>query len=253
MTPLHLVQLRFDPRGLLAHARNRSRGRRSGDLGYVTHMVLKELFGAQAPQPFRLKTAEDFFTVLGYAEHDHHTLLTTAQAVAEPDVLSIWRRDGAFSKPMPEMPAGMRLGFELVAAPTRRVRGSTVTGGGDPERALRAVKGEGASYEVDAWVAERLRLGDAAAPREDVYRAWLVEQVTRIGGAELDHIDLEPHRERFARKGTGDDSAARHEHTLVLYRGTLRVTDPAAFHTLLARGIGRHRAFGLGMLLLRPV
>jgi CRISPR system Cascade subunit CasE len=30
------------------------------------------------------------------------------------------------------------------------------------------------------------------------------------------------------------------------------VADPAAFAQLLARGVGRHRAFGLGMLLLRP-
>ena len=34
--------------------------------------------------------------------------------------------------------------------------------------------------------------------------------------------------------------------------GTLTVGDPDAFSRLLARGIGRHRAFGFGMLLLRP-
>ncbi|MEE8524028.1 MAG: type I-E CRISPR-associated protein Cas6/Cse3/CasE [Thermoanaerobaculia bacterium] len=37
-----------------------------------------------------------------------------------------------------------------------------------------------------------------------------------------------------------------------LLTGTLEVTDPDAFATLLARGVGRHRAFGFGMLLLRP-
>jgi CRISPR system Cascade subunit CasE len=35
-------------------------------------------------------------------------------------------------------------------------------------------------------------------------------------------------------------------------RGNLIVSDPAAFAQLLARGIGRHRAYGFGMLLLRP-
>ena len=38
----------------------------------------------------------------------------------------------------------------------------------------------------------------------------------------------------------------------VTFRGTLQVTDPDRFHALLARGVGRHRAFGFGMLLLRP-
>jgi CRISPR system Cascade subunit CasE len=37
------------------------------------------------------------------------------------------------------------------------------------------------------------------------------------------------------------------------FRGTLRVDDPARFAAAaLARGVGRHRAFGFGMLLLRP-
>jgi CRISPR system Cascade subunit CasE len=33
--------------------------------------------------------------------------------------------------------------------------------------------------------------------------------------------------------------------------GQLRVTDPKAFTQLLASGVGRHRAFGFGLLLLR--
>jgi len=38
----------------------------------------------------------------------------------------------------------------------------------------------------------------------------------------------------------------------VTFTGTLEVTDSAAFSALLARGLGRHRAFGFGMLLLAP-
>jgi CRISPR system Cascade subunit CasE len=34
--------------------------------------------------------------------------------------------------------------------------------------------------------------------------------------------------------------------------GQLRVTSPDAFAQLLANGLGRHRAFGFGLLLLRP-
>ena len=33
-------------------------------------------------------------------------------------------------------------------------------------------------------------------------------------------------------------------------KGSLRITDPTAFAHLVARGVGRHRAFGFGMLLL---
>ena len=34
--------------------------------------------------------------------------------------------------------------------------------------------------------------------------------------------------------------------------GTVTVTDPDRFAAALARGIGRHRSFGFGMLLLTP-
>ncbi|MFG1332515.1 type I-E CRISPR-associated protein Cas6/Cse3/CasE [Xanthobacter autotrophicus] len=40
-------------------------------------------------------------------------------------------------------------------------------------------------------------------------------------------------------------------HSAVLV-GTLTVRDAQAFAALLARGVGRHRAFGYGMLLLSP-
>lgn len=35
-----------------------------------------------------------------------------------------------------------------------------------------------------------------------------------------------------------------------LLRGCLRVLEPDAFAHLVARGVGRHRSFGFGMLLL---
>ena len=37
-----------------------------------------------------------------------------------------------------------------------------------------------------------------------------------------------------------------------LIRGELEITDGAKFAKLLAGGIGRHKAYGYGMLLLRP-
>ena len=36
-------------------------------------------------------------------------------------------------------------------------------------------------------------------------------------------------------------------------QGTLTVAEPGEFTDLVAHGVGRHRAYGYGMLLLRPV
>jgi CRISPR system Cascade subunit CasE len=38
-----------------------------------------------------------------------------------------------------------------------------------------------------------------------------------------------------------------------LFSGQLQVNDGDAFARLVTSGIGRHRSFGFGMLLLRPV
>jgi CRISPR system Cascade subunit CasE len=37
-----------------------------------------------------------------------------------------------------------------------------------------------------------------------------------------------------------------------VFNGQLQIADPVAFAALVARGVGRHRAFGFGMLLLKP-
>ena len=50
-------------------------------------------------------------------------------------------------------------------------------------------------------------------------------------------------RKRHARYSEGPDA---------VMRGILTITDSDAFSELLAHGIGRHRAYGYGMLLLRP-
>jgi len=42
------------------------------------------------------------------------------------------------------------------------------------------------------------------------------------------------------------------ERPQALLKGVLTVKESNTFNRLLARGIGRHRAFGYGMLLLKP-
>ena len=66
---------------------------------------------------------------------------------------------------------------------------------------------------------------------------------------ELDSVKLvsfqrtRAHRKLRARHTEGPDA---------VMRGVLTVTGPEAFASTLAQGIGRHRSYGFGMLLLRP-
>ena len=88
-----------------------------------------------------------------------------------------------------------------------------------------------------------------AAQPGTVYGEWLARQLDARGGARLESAMLQSFqrtraiRKRHSRYSEGPDA---------LMRGNLEVTDGDAFAKLLSGGIGRHRAYGYGMLLLRP-
>jgi CRISPR system Cascade subunit CasE len=66
----------------------------------------------------------------------------------------------------------------------------------------------------------------------------------RIESFQVDRFARRHHREDVRKLVKGRPA--------VTFEGTLTVTDGEQFEALLARGVGRHRAFGFGMLLLRP-
>ncbi|RDW11761.1 type I-E CRISPR-associated protein Cas6/Cse3/CasE, partial [Paracoccus thiocyanatus] len=100
--------------------------------------------------------------------------------------------------------------------------------------------------EIDAFLAEALRSG-SARPREAVYLDWLAARLAPAARLERENSRLHAfQRSAINRNGRALDGPD------AIIHGTLSVTDPAGFADLLARGIGRHRSYGYGMLLLRP-
>lgn len=254
MSELHLIQLRLDMERLYQHGKARGRKGAQKDLGYLVHMVLLELFGSLAPKPFQLKIGNDTVSVLGYSSANIDALKQQAQMTAEPDVLAIccWE-DTPPSKPMPKIwPVGHRLGYEVLTYPIRRIGAQTAGAGARP--LTKGNKGKRATREVDAWLAEKLRTGEEPASREAVYEAWLRDEFKRRGGADLETVRVEQWRSSSLwRPHHGQVKGASPKRAQVLFRGALQITDSDEFHAMLVRGIGRHRAFGLGMLLLRPL
>ena len=156
-------------------------------------------------------------------------------------------------KPMPaEWRVGLRLGFEARVRPIVRLERDTARVSAEREFAFRG-GGRRRGKECDAFQYEALQhpKGEMKRTREQVYVDWLDKQFKRLGGANLDKGKTKLvsfRRARAVRKlhrrySEGPDA---------LMRGELEVTDSVAFGALLERGIGRHRAYGYGMLLLRP-
>ncbi len=186
--------------------------------------------------------------VLGYTCVGEDELREHAATYADPARYAACAWDGLASKPMPEISAGRRLGFELRACPVVRLAAELEVAGKDgvPQRYE-------VGQEVDSWVHRRFMAREPEeVGREVAYADWLRE---RLGGAaEVTIVRLDGFRRlKLVRRDHSSPRKARIlERPDALLRGDLEVRDGAAFLQLLARGVGRHRAYGFGMVLLRP-
>lgn len=229
-TPLTMLELRLDPQALIRFAQDQNLNRnRDEDLGYISHAWLKALFQERAPKPYRLIHGATL-KLLGYSTDTGPDLLDQARTFANPLALGVTRiEELQHAKPMPnEWRSGRRLGFEVLACPTSRKAG----------------------HEKDLYRhrMERLTAGEQAPSRESLYREWLEKQISYA--AHLEAATLE--KFRFVSHYRRGMKPKKLERPQALLKGVLTVAESDAFNHLLARGIGRHRAFGYGMLLLKP-
>jgi CRISPR system Cascade subunit CasE len=283
---LHMLHLPIRPRELLACGREHRLVSDAGavDLGYLVHALLTRALGDRAPKPFDIQTAPAGerrvggppvsagpLRVLAYGGADAATLRESAARFGDASAQAAIAWDDASSKPMPLFSTGQRLGFRVRICPILRVgkQHPRFTPGAevDPYLALiaRGVAERAAARPGASEATLKREVVDAAPPREAVYRDWLTD---RIGpAAHVAYARLVSVRDaRLWRRGTPGDgaAAAMHGHQRprmgsraaigrreAVFEGMLEVADAALFRQLLARGVGRHRAFGFGMLLLR--
>ena len=215
--------------------------KRLRDPDHAMHCLLVECFGDLAPKPFRLIVPRGGSTgcLYGYGQVGADALRESAAICADPLQSQVIPEDKLDSKPMPsEWRTNKILGFEVRIRPI--VRRPRV----DANRPSR-------EWDVFQAEAERYPKGGMKRSREEVYAEWLSAQLDRSGGATL---DLERTKlVSFQRvRGFRKQNARHSEGPDAVMRGVLTITDPTEFTSLLARGIGRHRAYGYGMLLLRP-
>ena len=237
MTRLHLISLPLELRPFRQWAGARQFGT---DEGRALHHLLGETFGKGALQPFRLMVAPGARcgTLYAYTLSDQDSLQQTALETGLPDALDVCDPGRLSIKTMPERwSEGRRLAFDLRTRPVRRLL----------KPAGKFAKGA----EVDAFLLEVLRRFPDGPPvqggieRETVYRDWLAERLT--GAARLEQVRSARLERSIVQRGNksleGPD---------VTFHGELVITDATAFAKTLAAGVGRHTAYGYGMLLLRP-
>ena len=240
---VHLVELPVSLKQLHIWAARRL-GRAAGDEGLALHHLLGEIFGPAVLQPFRLMIAPRAMhgTIYAYTEHDATYLQAQARSVMMPDHAAVIALDRLRSLPRPQSAwqAGQRLGFDVKARPVVRLA-ADMAGLNEAGQPVSHAKGA----EIDAFLSAALR--GVATDRADLYLDWLAGKLQAAAQLDRSCTRLAAfERSRVYRNGKpieGPDAT---------FHGTLTVTDPVAFGELLARGIGRHRSYGYGLLLLRP-
>ena len=233
----HLIQLQPDLKRLLPWAQRQGLipDKGQGDLGYAFHAALRAAFADLAPQPFSFRSAQG---LLAYTTHAEPMRL--AVAMANPEVADILGLDvtpqspGLRIRPFPtSWNVGQLLSFEVRVRPVVRKD----------------------DKELDAFLSAAQRMPGAVLSREAVYAEWLKRQFE--GVADLHEIRMtEFSLSTVVRRAAPQAEGARPKRPVqgpdAVFTGVLQVRDSAAFAALVARGIGRHRAFGFGMLLLKP-
>ena len=250
---MHLIQCRLRPAELIRFARTQGLADKwDSDLGYAAHAMLQGLFGELAPRPFRLMSGSggghghnaeqrlvhgrsQRLQLLGYCAHGAEDLRDHAGMFALPDAYQCLVMDSLASKPLPRRwPRGRQLGFEVLCCPIARRK--------DVEK------------DMFLWAVEDAH-ESATLHRLEVYQRWLSHQLgeaASVVSAELAAFRL---IRMLRRNHPGEDKPRTGkglQRPQALFSGVLEITDETAFEHVLSRGVGRHRAFGHGMLLLRP-
>jgi CRISPR system Cascade subunit CasE len=279
---LHMLHLPIVPRMLMECGRQHGLldDTRSVDLGYLVHSLFARLWQDGAPKPFDIQDHQAgglpgdrdgaLLSVLAYAPYGMDAAQATARSSSDSQALAAIAWDRARSKIVPDLVPGQRAGFRVRVCPTIRIgkHHPSLAHGMEVDPYMAVIERELAA-RLPAGDGERRRLKPlvvAAAPeREAVYRDWLAARFANA--VHLEAVRLTALRDaRLWRRGEPRPGApglmykrprprfrdraaiGRRE---AVFEGTLQVIDAAGFHALLARGIGRHRAFGFGMLLLR--
>jgi CRISPR system Cascade subunit CasE len=234
--PLYLLELPINSKALIGFVHDCGFNTpRDEDLGYAAHAWLKGIFGSLAPNPYRL--LHDMHNrraprILAYSERLIEELIEYAETYARPMARAVCNLRDLRAARLPDLwRRGRRLGFEVLACPVSRQDQS----------------------EKDIYLRKVAALPQGAPKleRSAVYCEWLKSQTGCC--VHIEDVSIEGFRlvRMLRRRQDGDRRGPSITRPHVLFRGMLEIYSSEGFQRMLRRGLGRHRAFGYGMLLLR--
>ena len=202
---------------------------------YGNHQLLWRLFSDESDRTFLFRQEMEQ-EQLSAGENPRG--LPLFYVLSEPEPVPVPGLLEVESKPFsPALATGDVLAFRLRANPT--VSRKTATGRSVRHDVLMDAKTDCKREGLDDPVAIRRRMDEAAIQ-------WLEKRSDRSGFALESVPQLGGYRQHINKRNNKDIRFSS-----IDYEGVLRVTDESQFRETLFRGLGRSKAFGCGMLMVR--
>lgn len=245
-SPLYMHQLTFPLSDVFQFASHRDLllPHMDADMGYILHCMLYELFSPDlAPSPFSVRENEGgTLRMLAYSRSGSEELSRKAQSYPGDFVQDRFLPLSLRTKQLPDrFPSGQGYRFELRTLPVvRKARGADRPGA-----------------ELDVYLREVEKQDtddneEGKLDRMKIYRSWLNDRFECLSSVRLQNCDVKQFRLREMLRTDGAGDKRKITRPDVRYDGQLEVTRPEQVHEeLFERGVGRHRAFGFGMVLLK--
>ncbi len=129
----------------------------------------------------------------------------------------------------PEFATGQKVRFRLMANPTRRLSKNSI--------------GPDGEVVTERWVGKRVPVAN------DQLGEWLALKVAAWAQVDNDKLTVRPGYVSVAKNETG----LKEKFRSALYDGVMTITDPSGCLAAVQSGIGSAKAFGFGLVSMRPM
>lgn len=202
------------------------------DNGYAVHSCLAEVFREDAPAPFAIVGSNGkLLEILAYSDQPKEELVENAKTYSMPLAYECIDWEAFHSKPMPLLAAGTVCDFSIRMCPVSR---------SSKEK-----------KELDVFLSKVLSKESQQTDRMKVYCRWFSKLLKEKEAADCLDVRVEGFRLATLERRDSGRVLKRLKRPDVSFAGTLSVKDSKLFLEAIRKGLGRHKAFGFGMLLLK--
>lgn len=230
---MHLSRVRLRRDASVAALAESLLSDQNGEASVKAHRLLWSLF-ADAPE----RTRDFLWRDDGGSSWRRRTFLTLSARPPEDRV----RLFDIETKPFaPQLSAGQRLRFRLRASPSMNQRRPGAKRGKRRDPVAHVLRG----------LSREQRQSSRYDVLQQVGRAWLARQSERCGFRLPNGAPIVVEGENWRTVPRGSRAPATF--SVLDFEGVLEVADPRRFLDNLTTGIGRAKAFGCGLMLIRPL